>query len=120
MECFEFKPYEKGALKGYAIMILTIAIENRPVKFVQKGYKLWMKDGKRWVTLPQDKIEKNGEVDYVANSWLLDKDIRDTFSRECVAAIDKWCAENNQQEKSAKQEVFPPIQKVEVEGDFPF
>lgn len=118
IECLQFRRHQKGALQGFATIILTIAVRGQPVKFVQKGYKLWMKNGQRWVSLPQDKVEKNGDTDYVANCWLLDKDdktTKDYFNKECVAAIDKWCKENAQQEDS------PQAPEIKEHNDgFPF
>lgn len=54
--------------------------------------KLWMKDGRRWVSFPDRKYEnEHGETKYVPYCGFSDREASDKMQDEVLKAIDEFC-----------------------------
>lgn len=97
MECVSFRAYEKGMLQGFADL-------NIPKWGAEmKGCKLFMKNGKRWVTPPSKEFEnEKGEKKYALCLKFLTKELADAFSHQAIEAIDHFCKNKHNSEKGTQ------------------
>jgi hypothetical protein len=101
MECIEWKAYEKGLLRGFA----DINVEKWGI--ILKGCKMFMKDGKRWVTPPSTEFtNEKGEKKYNPSLKFIDPEFVKAFSEKAVKAIETYCKQ--------------PEDKEDVANDLPF
>ena len=98
IECIRFKSHVKGALQGFADLYVPQWGVEIP------GFSLFMKDGRRWVNAPGSEYEVNGEKKFKAFFFFREKAHWEAFGRQAKDAIDKWCAENPQNEVEEQQE----------------
>jgi hypothetical protein len=83
-----WKPYEKGALRGY----LDISIADG---VVVKGFKVFEKNGERWVSAPADQYKKrDGSMGYAPVVEFNDKNIEREFGRAVLADLVRYVQEN--------------------------
>ena len=76
-----FKEYQSGTLQGFADIEIPgwkLAINSVPV---------FQKNGKRWVMLPQTKVEKDGQTFYNKLFEFTDKTVGSRFSRAVISAL---------------------------------
>jgi len=94
IECTKFKSFQKGHLQGFA----DFSVPKWGVEIC--GCSLYMKDGKRWVNLPANEYTNaDGEKKYAPFLRFKEKEHWTAFCEAAKGAIDKWCAENPQQEE---------------------
>lgn len=96
IKCTKFKSFEKGSLRGFA------DFHSDKWGGVMRGFKLFMKDGKRWISFPCNESEKDGEKIYIPIFSFDKKEHLEAFGQEAIKAIDKYCMEesvNSQVEK---------------------
>ena len=88
MECISWKAYEKGILQGFA----DLKIDKWGI--VVKGCKLFMKDGKRWVSPPSNEFtNENGKKKYSPAFKFITQELAKSFSEKAVKAIESYCKE---------------------------
>jgi len=115
LKCTKFKTHKSGALQGFA------DIHDSAAKGTHFGCKLFMKDGRRWVQLPQvEFVGKDGQKAYNSPFKFDTKDINNAFSEAAKKAIDQWCSENSEEEKKAPDQADMFGEKEEDFGDVPF
>jgi len=89
IQCLSFKKFEKGLLLGFA----SLYIEKWDVEI--HGCSLFSKNGGRWINMPSK--EYKNDLDETKWSPLIkfrDRNHQDVFSHVAIAAIDKFCSEN--------------------------
>lgn len=87
VECIGYRAHESGSLQGFADLRLpTMGVELY-------GCGLFMKNGKRWVSLPSKEYDdkETGERKYQRIMKFMAKEHSDLFSTAALPAIDKWC-----------------------------
>lgn len=111
IECTKFKTFQKGSFQGFAdLLVPSWGIEI-------KGCSLYMKEGRRWVSMPSKEFTNaEGEKKYAPIVKFHDKNHMDAFSEQAKQAIDKWCSENAQQENNQE----PAQQEISKPSEFPF
>lgn len=113
IECIKFKSHESGCLRGFADIFVS-----DPWGVEIKGIALFMKDGRRWVTMPGNEYtDKEGQTKRAPFLWFRDKERNERFCDGVKKAIDKWCAENPQQPEPVSSGFTSPEPEVD---DFPF
>lgn len=86
IECTQFKRFQKGSLQGFA----SIYVEKWDMDI--PGFKLFMKDGRKWVNLPDRRYEDNGEEKFAPLFRFREKDNEDLFKEQVRKAISDYCA----------------------------
>lgn len=85
IECTNFKEHKEGCLTGFA----DFYIEKWQAEV--KGCKIFEKDGKRWVKLPDRKfINDEGDTAYAPILKFLHVESNQIFSEKAIEAIDKF------------------------------
>lgn len=65
---------------------------------------LWMKNGRKWVNLPQRSfINENGRREYLPYIRFTQPETAKIFTELCLKAIDKYCEENNRMDNPLKE-----------------
>jgi hypothetical protein len=83
-----WKPREKGALRGYLDICIAESI-------VVKGFKLFEKNGDRWVSAPADRYKKrDGSTGYAPVVEFNDRNTEREFGRDVLADLDRYIQEN--------------------------
>lgn len=80
--------------------------------FCIRGMRLFQKNGARWVSFPQEKVEKEGKNEYYPYNYFEDKEVMEKFRAEAIKAIDKYCLENAQKP--------PQTQNQHQDDELPF
>jgi hypothetical protein len=108
VECIGYRSNPSGMLQGFA----DLRVERMGIEFY--GCGVFMKDGKRWVSMPQREYtdQETGEKKYTATMRFIDRDVSNRFSDVALEALDKYCAE-----QQAKQEAAP-VQEVQQSQSF--
>lgn len=92
IECIRYKSHVKGHLQGFA----DLYVEKWGIEI--PGFTVWMKDGRRWVNAPSTKYtDKEGVEKNKAFFYFRNKEHWSAFVEEAKKAIDKWCADNQEQ-----------------------
>ena len=86
IECIRYKGFESGALLGFA----DIRVHKWGVDI--QGVKLYQKDGKRWIQLPSNEYEKDGEKKYSPFMKFIDAPHWEQFTTKVKEAIEAFCA----------------------------
>jgi len=92
IECTKFKSLAKpgSSLQGFA----DLYIDKWQLEIF--GCTLHMKDGKRWLNLPnKEYLDDQGVKKYAPIIKFKTKDLQDTFSEKAKEAIDKKCGQSN-------------------------
>ena len=92
VECLDYKSHASGALQGFA----NFRVPKMGVELF--GCGVFMKNGKRWVSMPSRQYEEDGEKKYISVMRFIEKDHADAFSKIALQALDDWCAKNTEQE----------------------
>ena len=82
--CTKYHSINKGSVVGSA----NIYIPKWGVEIY--GVTLFEKDGKRWVSLPQKEITKDGEKKYLSFMRFKEKSHMEAFGEKVKDAIDKF------------------------------
>jgi hypothetical protein len=95
MKVTKYRSAEKsGHLVGYFNIIFKSPWGGG---FFINDMKLWMKDGRRWVSFPDRKYEnEHGETKYFPYCGFSQREVSDKFQEEAIKAIEEFCAKNNQ------------------------
>jgi len=102
IECTKFKSHKSGCLQGFADIYVS-----DPWDVDIRGVALFMKDGKRWIAMPGNEYQdKEGETKRAPFMWFRDKEKNTRFGEAVKTAIDKWCAENPQQQEQPMSSGF--------------
>lgn len=89
MECKKFTTHISGAMQGFADIYVP------KWRAIVHGCRLFMKDGRRWVTLPSNKYEHRDGGEAFSPTMSFDsKEFDKAFSEQAKKAIDEWCAKN--------------------------
>tara|TARA_R110002126_G_scaffold185420_2_gene333947 strand:- start:191 stop:535 length:345 start_codon:yes stop_codon:yes gene_type:complete len=108
IECFDFKSHASGALQGFAnFRLAKMGIELF-------GCGVFMKNGKRWVSLPSREFndKDTGEKKYISIMRFMDKAHGDAFSNGALVAFDSWCEKNAPKEEKPS-EFIPFVQDAD-------
>ena len=90
IECIRFVSCPKGYLLGFA----DFYIPKWDLEVF--GFKLYSKEGNRWVNAPaREYINNEGEKKFAPYIRFREKEHYDTFLEQAKLAIDKWCAANS-------------------------
>ena len=57
--------------------------------FIIRALKYFNKNGQRWVTLPSEKVEKNGEIKYFAHCFFEEKETAEEFRSAVLKLVDE-------------------------------
>lgn len=73
-----------------------------------------MKNGKRWMSLPnrEYKDPESGDKKYIGVMKFIEKEHSDAFCKAALKALDSWCEQNSQeqdQEQPAQDESVLPF-----------
>lgn len=83
MEILNWKPFTKGALRGFFSVTL-------PSGMILHDCCLFEKNGSRWVSLPSQKFtDKDGKTGYKPMVEFVDRSTADNFCRQTVQALEK-------------------------------
>ena len=87
------KATKESTLQGYLDLEVT--------KFgcmTIRGIRVFMKNGKRFISFPAEKVQKEGKDTYFPYIFFPSesKDFRDKFEKAILDALDKYCLENSQ------------------------
>lgn len=88
VECIKFVPHASGALQGYA----SFRLPKMGIEIY--GCGVFMKDGRRWVALPQRPFQSEGTTKYLNIVRFIEKSHATAFSEAALSAVDEWCAAN--------------------------
>lgn len=89
IECTKFTSFKKNLLLGFA----DLFVEKWGVEI--RGCKLFQKEGKRWLTLPDREFKTpEGETAYAPIIYFKEMEHLKSFTEEAKKAIDKWCQNN--------------------------
>ena len=124
IECTRFVTLQKGSLQGFAdLYVPKWGIEI-------KGCSLFMKNGKRWVSMPSREYEVDGEKKYAPIVAFRNKAHMDAFSEQAKDAIDNYCINTSvhapeDYSKSASVQVpdvkqLHPTEVKQAQPSFPF
>lgn len=98
IECTKFTSYQKNHLLGFA----DLYVDKWGVEI--RGCKLFGKDGKRWLSLPDKEYKKpDGETGYSPIVYFKDVESLKRFGDEGKKAIDKYCQDNAKTESEQGQ-----------------
>jgi hypothetical protein len=89
VECVEFKPMERGTLRGFA----TVRIPS--MRLTIKDVAVHDKDGRQWAQLPakpqldrdRQLVMKDGKVQYVPILLFDSREVSDAFSAAVLRAV---------------------------------
>ncbi len=87
----EYNQINKGHLNGF----ITIQID--PIGLIIEGCCVFMKEGKRWFTLPTKKFTDKGTQEEKYRAYpcrFANKNILNAFLSAIGTAFDKYCQEN--------------------------
>ena len=79
----DYKPINQGAL------VAVFACRINATSMVLHGCKLFEKEGRRWIALPQSQYEKDGQTKYFPVVEIEDKELRKRFQRSGLEALDE-------------------------------
>ncbi len=80
-----YKPVNKGALEAFVNLFLVRQ------QMIIKGCRLFRKDGKRWITLPQDSYEdRSGKTVYTSLIEFTAADRANQFQRNALQAVELY------------------------------
>lgn len=136
MKVIKYRKADKeGALRAH----FSCQIETKYGDETIHGCSLFMQNGKRWVNLPDRKVEKDGEIQFFPYVSLA-REGMDQFRVDAINAIEKFCAEaqleflqpdfkvamqykdkeneNDQEYQSQRKALVDDLQK-QVKCDFP-
>ena len=86
IECIAYKPNASGALQGFA----DFKVPKWGVELY--GCGVFMKEGRRWISLPSRKYEDNGEVKYAQIMRFTEKEHATAFSKLLLDELDAYAA----------------------------
>lgn len=95
IEILNVREVNKGSFK------FAINIKLNPPGIILNKLGVFEKDGKRWVNLPQEVYEENGEKKYYALIKFDEREKMDVFQRSVLSALDEKTT------KKPVQEEFP-------------
>jgi hypothetical protein len=84
----DWKAHEKGSLRGFITVSVTRTI-------VVKGFKLFEKDGRRWVSPPAEQYKKkDGTTGYAPVVEFNSRDGERAFAQAVLADLDRYLQGN--------------------------
>lgn len=107
IECIEYRSHQSGALQGFA----NFRVPKMGIELF--GCGVFMKNGKRWLSLPSREYQDqdSGEKKYISILRFIEKEHNDAFCRAALKALDEYCAQHNQeqppQEQNTQNEELP-------------
>ncbi len=112
IECVEFKSHASGALQGFA----NFRVPKMGIEIF--GCGVFMKDGKRWLSLPSREYQDkdSGEKKYISIMRFMDKSHHEAFCKAALQAMDEWCVKNAQVDEPCAQ----PAETFKEEDGCPF
>lgn len=122
IECMEFKAHESGALKGFA----NFRVPKMGIELF--GCSIFMKDGRRWMSLPSREYvdRETGDKKYISIMRFMEKEHNDSFCKAALHSMDQWCAANAQQQPQPSAPIAQPQAQqqyqpqAEEQEDLPF
>lgn len=84
IECLKFTPKSSGALQGFA----DIYVPKWGVEIF--GVSIFMKDGRRWVSMPSREYDQDGVKKYWPYLKFREKAHMDAFSKKVMEAVTKF------------------------------
>lgn len=105
MEVINFRPHDKGALKGF----FDLKMEGWG-NLIIRGMQLFQKGDRSWVNFPSKEIEKDGEKQWFALLRFEDKEIdkrfNDQATKEALMALKNASAPSNPKENASENMPF--------------
>ena len=90
LTCIKFTKAQKDSRLGYA----DLSFGNPTLTL--KGFTLWQKDGRRWLSPPSQQYKnRDGETKYAWTAFYDDKEVQKKFLDAARNAVDVHCEENN-------------------------
>ncbi len=88
IEILNYRPVNKGALVGYVnINIVKWGLTINKIS-------IFFKDSKRWINLPQENYESNGEKKYFPLVRFNDSQVSSKFQQAVLSSFDEWMKNN--------------------------
>ena len=88
VNCSNFKSFKSGFLLGFA----DIDFKSEFGTVTIKGCMFFQKDDKRWIKIPGNDYEKNGEKKYSSFLSFENSEMREKFSHDAKKSIDEYGA----------------------------
>jgi hypothetical protein len=86
IKCTKFRSRVIGSLLGFAcVEVPKWGVEIRNIK-------LFMKNGKRWISMPGYEFEIDNETKYAPFMVFLEPSHKSVFQDKVIEAIDRFCA----------------------------
>ncbi len=85
--------YRKAEKEGYLLSSFGVVFETSYGEFFVNNIRLFQKDGHRWISFPDRKYEKDGEVQFFPECGMVNRNGLDAFRRGAIDAIEKFCVE---------------------------
>ena len=105
IEVFNVNPIHKGDL------VASVSVHILPWKFKIHKITVFQKGTQRWVSLPREKYESNGETKYSDLMEITDAGAANRFRAQILEAVDLYEAKNGG---------FVPEDVIKPEEPFPF
>jgi hypothetical protein len=110
------KSPNQSALIAYFSLKFQVQIEAfgvmMPANMFVNDMKLFLKNGRKWVSFPDKKYEKDGQPQYIPYMGFTERN--DEFNNAVLKAIDEFCA------KTAQTQTQQPQQKPSSMDECPF
>ncbi|HEX4374910.1 MAG TPA: hypothetical protein VHZ50_16515 [Puia sp.] len=116
IEIINFREIKKGCLDS------KISVKIKEWGFVINRIAVFNKDGKRWISLPSEMYEDNGEKKYFSLVKFDDQKNMTKFQDSVLEELDKYCDKNKENPSvfgSAPKKVNE-IRKEHHQDDLPF
>ncbi len=88
IEIFNIQPIHKGDL------LASCSVEIRPWKLKIHKVTVFQKGVQRWISLPRDKYESNGETKYTDLLEFTDNGAKGRFRDQILEAVDAYMNKN--------------------------
>lgn len=88
IEIFNINPIYKGDL------LASCSVEIKPWKLKIHGIVVFQKGSQRWISLPREKYEVNGETKYKDLMEFTDQGAAKRFRDQIMEAVDAYVAKN--------------------------
>ncbi len=102
MEILNLKEVNKGAL----VCFFGIKLPKWG-NFIINDCAYMSKDGKRWISFPQKKVEVNGETKYYPYNKFEERDMQDKFMEQVMKLVEMKLSVKDDKKSSYEQREIP-------------
>jgi len=98
-----YKEVNKGAILG------SVSIQIEKWSLTINRITVFQKDNRRWISMPSESFEKDGEKKYFPLVKFDEREVMDRFSRHVLESLDEYLLKLNAQEprRHEEQEELP-------------